>query len=113
LVMLFAPLLNYFDRNFSYFFALGIVLLILWSSGFNWSLFGFGKKINMKTILWAFLLTLGFIVVDTLFSSLVEHFFGEPDLSSLQGIVHDTAEYLITLAIVWIFAAFGEELIFR
>lgn len=113
LVMLFAPLLNYWDRNFSYFFALGIVLLILWSSGFNWSLFGFGKKITPKTVLWAFLLTLGLIVVDTCFSLLVVHFFGEPDLSALEGIRDNTTQYLVLLAIVWVFAAFGEELIFR
>jgi len=44
LIMVFAPFLNYFDRNFSFFFALSVVLFILWSSNYNWSLFGFTKK---------------------------------------------------------------------
>ena len=44
LVMVFAPMLNYLDRNFSYFFGLGVALLILWSSRFNWGLFGFEKQ---------------------------------------------------------------------
>lgn len=113
LVMVFAPMLNYLDRNFSYFFGLGVALLILWSSRFNWGLFGFENRITRKTVIQALWITMGLIIVDVGLSLLVEFYFGQPNLSSLEGIKHDTAEYVITLVIVWVFAAFGEELLFR
>ena len=39
--------------------------------------------------------------------------FGEYDLSSIDNIRGDFLGYIILMAIVWIFAAFGEELLFR
>jgi len=113
LVMLFAPLLNYFDRNFSYFFGLGIVLLILWSSGKDWSLFGFTKKITWKTVLHSLLITFLLLIVDACFCFFVELYFGPPNLSSLEDIKHNTLGFIIILIVVWIFAAFGEEILFR
>jgi len=112
-VMLFAPMLNYFDRNFSYFFGIGIVLLILWSSKFNWSLFGFMKRITWKTILLSMALTAILMVIDSCFCFVVDQYFGPPNLSSLEDIKHNTIGYIIILIVAWVFAAFGEEMLFR
>ena len=46
--MLIAPLFGFIDRNFTFFFPLGIVFLILKGSKFDWSRFGIGKKITGK-----------------------------------------------------------------
>jgi len=113
LVMVFAPFLNYFDRNFSFFFALSIVLLILWSSNYKWLLFGFTKKPTKKTILYSLILTAVLIIIDNCFSILVRSYFGEPNLSSLDDIKHNTANYIFILIVVWSFVAFGEEFLFR
>ncbi|WP_394748897.1 CPBP family intramembrane glutamic endopeptidase [Spongiimicrobium salis] len=112
LVMLVAPLLNYFDRNYSFFFGLAIVGLLLWSSNFQWSLFGFTKKLTKKTILKSVLLTLCLILIDNFVGVLVKQYFGEPDLSSLD-IAGDTLNYIVILIVVWTLVAFGEEFLFR
>jgi len=44
---------------------------------------------------------------------LVESYFGEPNLSSLDDIKHNTVNYIFILIIVWSFVAFGEEFLFR
>lgn len=111
LVMLFAPLLNYFDRNYSFFFGLGIVASILWSSNYNWSLFGFAKKLTKKTIFKSVLLTFCLILFDNGVGVLVEKYFGAPDLSSL-GVEGDTFNYIVILVVIWTLVAFGEEFLF-
>ncbi len=113
LVLLFAPFLSYFDRNYSYFFGLGIASLILWSSEYNWSLFGFTKRITWKTVAQSLVITALLLIADSFVCTVVEHYFGEPNLSSLEDIKGNTVSYLIILVIVWIFAAFGEEFLFR
>lgn len=112
LVMLFAPLLNYFDRNFSFFFGLAIVLLILWSSNYKWSLFGFTKKLTLKTIVYSVLLTAGLIVFDNLVCTIVDSYLGAPNLSSLEDIKHNAINFIVILIVVWTIVAFGEEFLF-
>ncbi len=113
LVMIFAPFLNYFDRNYSFFFGLSILLLILWSSGKNWSLFGFTKKISWKTIFQSLLFTFILMIVDTYFSAFVSQYYGEPNLSSLEDIKHNIVGFIVILIVVWTLVAFGEEFLFR
>ena len=112
LVMLFAPLLGFIDRNFSFFFGLSIVILILWSSSYNWSLFGFTKKLSLKTILYSILLTALFIVLDNIICLIIESYFGPPNYSSLEEIKGNTTNFIIILIIVWTIVAFGEEFLF-
>ena len=112
LVMLFAPLLNYFDRNFSFFFGLGVIFLILKTSNYNWSLFGF-RKITKKTILKSLLLSFVLIIVDICIGLVVQNYFGEPNLTSLEDIKYNTAGFIFILIIVWTLVAFGEEFLFR
>ncbi len=112
LTMLIAPLFGFIDRNFVFFFALGIVFLILWGSNFNWSLFGF-KKITKQTVLRSFLFSFVLLIVDICISLVVQNYFGEPNLSSLEDIKHNTVNFIIILIIVWTLVAFGEEFLFR
>ena len=43
LIMLIAPIFGFIDRNFVFFFGLGIAFLILWGSNFDWSKFFINK----------------------------------------------------------------------
>ncbi len=114
LTMLIAPLLGYFDRNFVFFFGLGVAFLILWGSNFDWSKFGIGKKINKKTVLQSLLLTLLlFVGFNILLDPILETYLGEFDLSSLDDIRGNFMGYSVLMLIMWIFAAFGEEFLFR
>lgn len=113
LVMMFAPFLGFIDRNFTFFFGLGIALTLLWTSGKEWSLFGFAKRITLKTVLQALVLTLVIMIFVTPFEVWITEIFGEPNLSSLEDIKHNTVGYIVLMVVVWVFAAFGEELLFR
>lgn len=113
LTMILTPLLGFIDRNFVFFSALAVALLILWSGNYKWSHFGFGekltKKVALKNFIIAFLLVLVFYTIE----AFLEIQFGKIDISSLDDVRGDIISYVITLIIVWIFAAFGEEFLFR
>lgn len=112
-VMALAPVLALADRNFGYFFGLGVAALILWSSGFDWSRFGFGEKLSRQTVTKALLLTLLiFVIIDICIQPFLELYFGEIDLSSIDEIRGNWASFLILMVIMWVFAAFGEEFLF-
>lgn len=53
------------------------------------------------------------VVIDFLFQPVIEHFYGSTDLSSLEGLKGNWPNYIIFLAIMWVFAAFGEEILYR
>jgi membrane protease YdiL (CAAX protease family) len=112
-VMVLAPVFALADRNFGYFFGLGVAALILWSNGFDWSRFGFGEKLSRRTVTKALLLTLLiFLVIDICIQPFLELYFGEIDLSSIDEIRGNWVSFLILMAVMWVFAAFGEEFLF-
>ena len=112
-VMIIAPILSIADRNFGYFFGLFIALFLLWQSGWNWAKFGFGKKINLRTIFNGLLLAIAiFFVIDICIQPFLEIYFGEIDLSSIDEIRGDFASFFTLFLIMWVFAAFGEEFLF-
>ncbi len=113
IVMIIAPILSVADRNFGYFFGLFVALFLLWGSGWNWSRFGIGQKLTMRTVLKGLLLALAiFLLVDLCVQPFLEFYFGEIDLSSIDEIRGDFGSYLILFLIMWVFAAFGEEFLF-
>ncbi|MGB3800958.1 MAG: hypothetical protein WA952_14175, partial [Lewinella sp.] len=64
-VMAIAPVLSLADRNFGYFFGLGVVGLLLWSSHWDWSRFGWEKRLTWRTAGYALLIALAtFVLVD-------------------------------------------------
>jgi len=114
IIMLVAPLFGFIDRNFVFFFALGAAFLLLKSSKYDWSKFGIGEKITRKIVLKSTVIALGMFAVFTLcIDPLLQLWLGDYDLSSIDDIRGNFASYLILLFIVWIFAAFGEEFLFR
>lgn len=113
LVMIIAPILSYFDRNYGYFFGLFIALFLLWQSKWDWAKFGFGKKLKLRTVLNGLLIAIAvFILVDICIQPFLEMHFGQIDLSSVDDIRGDFGSYLILMIIMWVFAAFGEEFLF-
>ena len=113
LTMIIAPLFSILDRNFGYFFGLGVALLILWGSGYDWSRFGYGERIHKKMVLKNALIAIVLVVVFFTLSAVLQLYFEKVDLSSLDDLRNNFVSYLITLILVWIFAAFGEEFLFR
>jgi uncharacterized protein len=114
LTMLIAPLFGFIDRNFVFFFGLTIAFLILCGSNFDWSKFGIDKKITKKTVVKSLILALAFFIgFSIIIDPILEHLLGNFDLSSLDDIRGDLAGYITIMIIMWIFAAFGEEFLFR
>ena len=113
IVMIIAPILSIADRNFGYFFGLFIALFLLWKSGWDWAKFGFGKKISLRTVSNGLLLAIIiFIFIDICIQPFLEIYFGDIDLSSVDDIRGDFANFFILFLIMWVFAAFGEEFLF-
>lgn len=113
IVMIIAPILSIYDRNFGYFFGLFVALFLLWGSNWNWAKFGFGQKVNFQTILRGLLLSIAiFVLIDICIQPFLEIYFGNIDLSSVDNIRGDFASFLILFIIMWVFAAFGEEFLF-
>lgn len=114
LIMLIAPLFGFIDRNFVFFFGLGVAFLILQGSKFDWSRFGIGRKISRKTVLKSLLIALVLFMVFYIFiDPVLQIWLGEFDLSSIENIRGNLAGYIALMVIMWVFAAFGEEFLFR
>ncbi|MDN3643216.1 type II CAAX endopeptidase family protein [Lutimonas halocynthiae] len=114
LIMLIAPIFGLIDRNFVFFFGLGVAFLILRGSKFNWAKFGIGMKITWKTVLKSLIISLVlFFVFGIFIDPVLESFLGEYDLSSIEDIRGNLVGYIVLMLIMWLFAAFGEEFLFR
>ncbi len=114
LTMIIAPIFGLIDRNFAFFFGLGVALLILWGSKWDWLRFGIGIKITKKTVLKSLIITLGFFIgFSIIIDPILQSFLGEFDLSSLEDIRGNLGGYIAIMIIMWVFAAFGEEFLFR
>ncbi len=114
LIMLIAPLFGFIDRNLTFFFGLGVAFLILWRSNFDWSRFGIGQKITRKTIIKSLIISIVlFIVFSFIIDPILIKLFGDFDLSSINDIRGNLVGFIILMIIVWVFAAFGEEILFR
>ncbi|MCA0931332.1 CPBP family intramembrane metalloprotease [Lutimonas saemankumensis] len=113
-IMLIAPLFGFIDRNFAFFFGLGVAFLILRGSKFDWARFGIGQKITVGVVLKSLIITLLlFAAFSSFIDPLIQHWFGEYDLSSVEDIEGNFVGYVVLMLVVWIFAAFGEEFLFR
>lgn len=114
LIMLLAPFFGFVDRNFVFFFGLGVALLILWSSNFDWSRFGIAKRISKKMILTSIAIAIAFFLIFSLIiDPVLQSLFGSYDLSSLEDVRGNLGGYIALMIIMWIFAALGEEFLFR
>ena len=114
LIMLIAPLFGFIDRNFVYFFGLGVTFLILRGSNYDWARFGISQKITGKTVVKSLLVSLALFIVFTIFiDPMLQTWLGDYDLSSVDDIRGNLVGYIVLMIIMWVFAAFGEEFLFR
>ena len=114
LIMLIAPIFGFIDRNFVFFFGLGVTFLILRGSKFDWARFGIGRKITGKIVLKSLIITLVLFIVFSIFiDPILQTWLGEYDLSSIEDIRGNLVGYIVLMVIMWVFAAFGEEFLFR
>lgn len=95
-------------------FGFAMVLITLWAIKWDWKYFGIQRNSFFMTVLKAFVFTI-FIVIanDFLFQPLIEHFFGETDLSALEGLKGNFINYILFILMMWVVAAFGEEIFYR
>lgn len=114
LVILLTATLILIDGNTGYFFGLFFALIVFWASKFNWLTFGFGKPNLKKAIPKSLVLAaLIFIIVDIVFQPFIELYFGAIDLSALDDIRGNLTNYIVFMVVMWVFAAFGEEFLYR
>ncbi len=114
LVMLIAPIFGLIDRNFVFFFSLGIAFLILKGGKYDWARFGIGQKITGKTIFKSLYIAIAlFIGFSAIIDPLLQTWLGEYDLSSIDDIRGNVEGYIGLMLVMWVFAAFGEEFLFR
>ncbi len=114
ITMVLAAIFSLADRNYGYFFGIGVVFLLLRQNKFNWSEFGLNTKLTWKTAFQAFLYTIGmFLFIDVFTQPFLEYYFGPIDLSSFDDIRGSVTGYVVLMCIMWVFAAFGEELLFH
>lgn len=114
-VIIISSFLMLWFGNAGYFFGIGVVILTLWSIKWDWSFVGLGDIKWGSSLRPAIGYTLMIILLnDFLFEPLVEIITKTPiDLSMFEGLRDNTTNYLVMLVVMWVFAAFGEELLYR
>lgn len=108
--------LTFWRDDLSYFLGLAYILLFLWAKRWEWSLIGLSKPKSWKKLWFQALIIsiLLIIFVDIIFTPILEIVFGaQPDISSFDGIRGNFLKYVIFIVIMWIVAAFGEEIVYR
>ena len=91
-----------------------VVLITLWAKRWDWKYFGLTKPNWPKTILNAFLFTIGiFVLIDFLFQPFIEFYFGKIDLTAVSGIEGNLFSYVIFILLGWVLGGFCEEIIYR
>ncbi|MDZ7825339.1 MAG: CPBP family intramembrane glutamic endopeptidase [Gammaproteobacteria bacterium] len=97
-----------------YLLGLLVVLTAFWASGFRGREFGIGRPHWPSTLARALGYALGlFLVGDLLVQPLLEHWLGRVDLQALGFVEGNLSAALMLLALMWVTAAFGEELVYR
>lgn len=114
LIILITATLTLIDGNLAYFFGLAISIIFFWASKFRWSEFGLFKAPLIKTIYGSFILALCLVLFnDLILQPIIEKFFGSVNLSEMDSIRGNFNNYIFYILISWVFAAFGEEFIYR
>ncbi|OGU54419.1 MAG: hypothetical protein A2V66_10830 [Ignavibacteria bacterium RBG_13_36_8] len=91
-----------------------VVFVTLWAKKWDWKFFGITRPNWPKTILNAFLYTIGiFILIDFFIQPLIEVYFGKIDISELGAIEGDLLSYVVLIFLGWVMGGFCEEIIYR
>lgn len=113
IVILISILLALLDRNLGYFFGLGVAIFILWQKKWDWSFFGIGQRLTLRTILNSVWISMVYFIVMGVIDGVLQHYLGANDLSSLDNLRGEFTNYAFMMVIMWVFAAFGEEFLFQ
>jgi len=108
--------LTIWKDNIAYFLGIVFVLLLLWSKKWDWNNIGLIKPSSWKKVwLQAIYLSVTLLVViDIIFTPFLELLFEEQvDVSALDGLRGNLISYIIFIVFMWVFAAFGEEFVYR
>lgn len=114
LIILITAILTLIDGNLAYFFGLIISLIFFWLSKSRWSEFSIYKVPLFKTIYTSLIFAIILVLVnDVILQPVIEKLFGSVNLSEMDGIRGKFINYVIYILMSWVFAAFGEEFIYR
>ncbi len=103
-----------FTHNIGTLLGFTVVVFTLWAIKWDWSYFGIQRNPFLKTLLKSISYTVLIILVnDVLFQPAIELFFGETDLSALDGLRGKLLNYIVFILFMWVVAAFGEEVLYR
>lgn len=113
-VILTSSILTYFAGAAGYFLGVAVALVVLWAGRFKGSDFGIGKPDWIRSILYAVLLAAAiFLIIDIMIQPLIEIYYEPIDLSQFEFLRGNLLNYLIFLVFMWVFAAIGEEFVYR
>jgi len=97
-----------------YYLGMAVVLIIAWANRWKFSIFRLKRTNFFRDIIYAILISIALLfLVDGLIQPMVEFFFGEINLESFDAIKGNFPSYIILLAVMWVTAAFGEEIFYR
>lgn len=113
IIILISILLSLVETNLGYFFGLGVVIFMVWRKKWDWSFFGIGQKLSLKTIFNSIWITIIYFFATGVIDGVLQYYFGDHNLSSLDHLRGEFSNYAIMMIIMWVFAAFGEELLFQ
>lgn len=111
-VFIISLLLFLIEDDLDYFFGLAVLLFIAWNRKWNWKFVDFGRKISFKVIYQSIGIAILFFLISSVIDTFVEQYFGPIDLSFLD-IENNTSNYIMIMIIMWVFAAFGEEMLYH
>lgn len=97
-----------------YYLGIAIVLSVAWSNRWKLNIFGLSRGNSRAAIFTAILYSILLLIIfDALLQPIIESFFGKINLESFEGIRGNFISYVIFVLIMWVVAAFGEELFYR
>lgn len=114
LCMISSLVLSIFFGGVGYFFGLAYALLVFLTSRSRCKDFTMNASNWKSTLFKAILYSLGiFLIIDVIVQPIIEMRLGALNLTSLEGIKGNPINYVITVLMMWVIAAFGEELLYR
>jgi len=107
-------ILSYKTGALGYFLGIFMAFITFWAKHWDWNYFGISKPNWIKSMGYGLLYAVAiYIGIDIMIQPFFEIYFGEIDLTSLNGIRGDFLSYLIFIIFMWIVAAIGEEFLYR
>lgn len=111
-VFIISLLLFLIEDDLDFFFGLAVLLFIAWNRKWDWKFVGFGRKLSFNTISKSIGIATAFFMLSSVIDVFVEQYFGPIDISFLD-IENNTPNFITIMIVMWVFAAFGEEMLYH